>query len=166
MPHGRSGLPGIPHTPRCWRRRRSSRPLVEEQRGSELGLQRTETQPRGTSSPPGWRRRVQLLQKGKCVKPEAPTAHLGTMALITSLPGTQTRGMWILDLHHAAEHSGASSEGQVFWPWAQVDLTQGCHCPLLPGNTWSQQALAPTCFTPPFPQLGAFLPLLSFAHDL
>lgn len=117
-------------------------------------------------APPGWRRRVQLLQQGKCGKPEVPTAHLGTMALITSLPGTRTRGMWILDLHHAAEHSGASSEGQVFWPWAQVDLAQGCHCPLLPRNTWSQQALAPTCFTPPFPQLGAFLPLLSFAHDL
>lgn len=103
---------------------------------------------------PSGRRRVQLLQQGKCRKPEVPAAHLGSMALITSLPGTGTRETWLLDLHHAAEHSDASSEGQVFWPWAQVDSARGCHChcstPLLSPipSTWSIPPLPLPCPQP------------------
>lgn len=88
--------------------------MVEEQRGSELGLRRTGIQPRGTSTPR--ERRVQLSQVGKCGKPEVPAARLGSMALFPSRPSTRTREMWVLDLHHPAECSGASSKGQVFWP--------------------------------------------------
>ena len=65
------------------------------------------------------------VENHKCV----PAAHLGSTALIPSLRGTRTRGTWVLDLQHTIERSGASSEGQVFWPWAQVDLAQGHHCP-------------------------------------
>jgi len=42
--------PGTLRTPRCWSRRSSL--SVQEQRGSELGFQRTEMQPRGTLSLP------------------------------------------------------------------------------------------------------------------
>lgn len=65
---------------------------------------------------PGWK--VQLLQQSKCGKPEVPAAHLGSMTLIPSLLGTQTRRPQtrVLDIHHPAESSGASGKGQVFWP--------------------------------------------------
>lgn len=58
---------GNPHTPQCWRRSSSS-PSVTGQRGSELALHGGEVELRGTSRPPGWRRRAQLLQKGNTGK--------------------------------------------------------------------------------------------------
>lgn len=54
---------------------------------------------------PGWKWKVQLLQQSKCGKPEVPAAHLGSMTLIPSLLGTQTRrhGSWISTIQLRAQ---------------------------------------------------------------
>lgn len=75
-------------------------------------------------------RRTQLLQMGKYRKADVPAAHLRSMPLFPSLPGTWTRGIWVLDLLHMSLSPQVSL---VLWPRAQVGLAQGRHYPLFPG---------------------------------
>lgn len=45
---------------------------------------------------------------GKYREAEVPAAHLGSLLLFPALPGTQIRGIRVLDFLHVAERSGVS----------------------------------------------------------